>query len=481
MAASEEAHDGRPPWRKLGYLLVTDGLLGVDQLMDALETQLVSGGRLGTVLVHMEVLQLDQISRYLSIQHRVPEAVPAMLEAASAEALAVLNRDFCRQHEICPLQVHGARLHLAMTTPTPELVDEITYHLDREVVPFVVPELRLHYYLERHYAVKRTARFLRVAAPHERPEERRGYVQVSIEGDAAEPDAPAREPRISGRIRLGGVFGADPTPAPVEPRVTETAAPPRPAVIEALEGAHTGRAIARALVRHGIEEAATTVLLWVRERVAIGSQASGTSVTEQQLGRLVVSLETPSLLRQAVETTSVIHALADRFDVQRRVAGFLGLHEPGEVLVAPVVLRGKVVCLLMLFARAATSFAEGAAEQVADIARAASRAYRRIARTNLDRDQSIELLRLEVEHLREELRQTQKARDGLMQQVFALTAAPRDTARGSGKTFKYVLVAVILMGMLLIATISLSDYVKIFAPEPEQPPTIYLRDRPRAP
>ena len=468
--------------RRLGEILVAHGLITVDQLRLGLENQLVAGGRLGTVLVQMELVPLDQVSRCLSEQLGVPEATHRMLEDATPEALRLLTRDFCMKNEICPFFEVGPVLHLAMTRPTPTVVDEVSYHLGRKVMPHVVPELRLYYFLERHYGIKRTARFLRLPEPEQRPDERRGFVKVSIAAEDDEGEEPARDrpPRISGRMSLDAAASLlrkrDHQTGPTEPT-------PVSPVLEALSTADTGRAIAAALVAPDIAPTRASVLLWVRDNVAIGSRASGTNVTAQQLGRLVVSLEKPSLLYQAMDSSSVIHALAHRFPAQRRIASFLGLHKPGEVLVAPVLLRHKVVCLLLLYTEAGASFPAEAAGLLAEVAHAGEHAYRRLANSSLDSDQSLELLRLENEHLRDELSQSQKARDALMHQVMALNAEKRQpTDDTSRQTFRYLVAVIIMVGLLAMITIAMPTFSHLFdAKDKDQPPTRVIQPRPRPP
>ncbi|HAF08281.1 TPA: general secretion pathway protein GspE, partial [candidate division WOR-3] len=58
-------------WKRLGDLLIDEGLITKDQLNQALSQQKENGGRLGSILVQMGFVTDDQISKALGKQYNV--------------------------------------------------------------------------------------------------------------------------------------------------------------------------------------------------------------------------------------------------------------------------------------------------------------------------------------------------------------------------------------------------------------------------
>ena len=67
---------------KLGEMLVRDGRVTEDQLQQCLAHQAQVGGRFGTVLVELGLVDLDALTVYLGLELGIPIATGAMLERA---------------------------------------------------------------------------------------------------------------------------------------------------------------------------------------------------------------------------------------------------------------------------------------------------------------------------------------------------------------------------------------------------------------
>ncbi len=147
--------------RKLGEVLQEQGLITGEQLDEALKTQVIYGGRLGTLLVQRGFLRIDDLGRCLSIQHGLPHAEKEPLEAVTNAARAVISREQAARYNIVPMAVEGSTLHLAMADPIRSVAGELSYELGLDIRRYVSPELRIKYYLERYYGISRSSKFLR--------------------------------------------------------------------------------------------------------------------------------------------------------------------------------------------------------------------------------------------------------------------------------------------------------------------------------
>src|SRR5262245_1079469 len=152
---------------RLGELLVAAGLLTADQIEQALRAQVMWGGRLGTNLVELHMLELDPLSRMLGRQHHLPAVLARHFEKADPDLQRMLSADFAERFSCVPVLRMGPERHIVVASIGPLLPrqlaiigDELAVAVDR-LVPAIAPELRVRYQLERVYGIRRAARFLR--------------------------------------------------------------------------------------------------------------------------------------------------------------------------------------------------------------------------------------------------------------------------------------------------------------------------------
>jgi hypothetical protein len=149
---------------KLGTLLVKSAIIGQAQLDTALRNQVLYGARLGTNLVELGFIDLNDLSAALEELTTFTAATPAHLDSAPAELLARLGAAFAVDHGTVPIGYAGgsATVVAALIDPfNSPLVKEVEDQLMAPLVPYIVPELRAMYYLEHHYGLPRRPRYLR--------------------------------------------------------------------------------------------------------------------------------------------------------------------------------------------------------------------------------------------------------------------------------------------------------------------------------
>ncbi len=145
---------------KLGEMLMADGRLSNKDLQEVLARQQVEGGRIGTLLVERGLIDLHSLTVYLGLELGIPIASGATLDRAKRSAVKLLTPEQAARFHCVPLVVQDRQLIAAVDDPN-DLVtlDEITRVTGYRVIPRVAPEVRIHYYIERYYGVKRPRRF----------------------------------------------------------------------------------------------------------------------------------------------------------------------------------------------------------------------------------------------------------------------------------------------------------------------------------
>lgn len=153
---------------RLGELLIADGRLSEEQVEQGLRAQVLWGGRLGTNLVELGLLDLDELSWTLARQHRMPVALARHFAQPDAALQARLGSALAERWQCVPLArlaEDPPRIGLAATTPLPdEAIGEIAAQLGEPVEAIVVAiaaEMRILYHLEVSYGLDRPARYMR--------------------------------------------------------------------------------------------------------------------------------------------------------------------------------------------------------------------------------------------------------------------------------------------------------------------------------
>jgi len=147
---------------KLGEMLIHEGKITPAQLEEALKLQVIFGGRLGTNLIEMGILEEDEIARLLSKKLKVPYLDPPdHLMKIPAEIIQLIPRDIAEKYQVIPFRKENRRLTLVMADPSNlKSIDEIAFRTGFIIQPAVTPELRLSMALEKHYKVGRSRRFI---------------------------------------------------------------------------------------------------------------------------------------------------------------------------------------------------------------------------------------------------------------------------------------------------------------------------------
>jgi hypothetical protein len=215
---------------RLGELLVAAGLLAAEQVDQALRAQVLWGGRLGTNLVELHLLELDPLSQALGRQHQMPAALARHFEKADPELQHRLSPEIAERFSCIPLLQLGPERHVVVASVGPLaprqlaiIADELVVDIAR-LVPAVAGELRIRYQLERVYGIRRAARFLRARGKSIPPFP---AFQVLAMAPEAEPETAAAPSLPTSTREIATYRPAEP---PVDRARTEPGLPPDLAV-----------------------------------------------------------------------------------------------------------------------------------------------------------------------------------------------------------------------------------------------------------
>jgi type IV pilus assembly protein PilB len=159
MAAAPPAEppDARPKGRRryLGEMLLRQGVITEERLMEALELQQKQkGSRLGRVLIDLGYATEVQICEVVAEQLQIPAADLVAVDIAD-KVLALVPRELAVKYACLPWFVEGKDLYLIMADPTNiEAADAVAFKTGLRVKPVVAPESEVQAALDRLYSTE---------------------------------------------------------------------------------------------------------------------------------------------------------------------------------------------------------------------------------------------------------------------------------------------------------------------------------------
>lgn len=339
---------------KLGTRLLRDAVIGLSELEAALRAQVLYGGRLGTNLIELGFLDVDTVGHFLALALDAPEATRDRFEATPASAIKLFEAELARAHSAFPLGREIDRpdhFGFAVLDPTDEVKQALLAEaIDMPVVLYATAEMRLFYYLEKHYGIERKVRFVRAQSqPREQGQVERRRIQGAPRVVRVEP----RRGR-SGRVtpideeRPGVSTDLAPEPPPPEPTPTIR---DLGSIRRVLAGATQRDQIGAALTSFGPARVAAIAVMLIRSKTAMGWCAwSAAGGDEEALGQLSIPLTQQSALKLAYDANEPYWGPPPTTDPghDAALAAAVGITDRGEnVLVVPVSVRDRVVNLVV--------------------------------------------------------------------------------------------------------------------------------------
>jgi hypothetical protein len=161
-----------------GQYLTRVGLISLEQLEEATEALVVFGGRLGSNLIELGYLRIEEVEQSLAQHLQVPAAPRDWLEHPSPAALKTLPVGLPERYRVLPLRVDEREIHLAMVDPRdPVHLEDLGFATGMRIRPYVFSEVRASFYLKQHLGISQDLRYINLG-----PTEARGRLARATEG-----------------------------------------------------------------------------------------------------------------------------------------------------------------------------------------------------------------------------------------------------------------------------------------------------------
>jgi hypothetical protein len=291
---------------RIGEILVEMKACSAQELQAGLQTQSIFGGRLGTNLLELGIVDERQLAVALSRAHNLP-CVGEDVEP-EPDAIAALSPELVERFGVVPLHADAHHLRVAVMNPRdlPSL-DDLAFATGRTVQPVVAPEARVWALMRRFYGIEKGLRGLSMDDDLENAP---GWEAALARSD----DERARIVSHAEALRL----------------------------IELIEDPVVLSAV---LVRGAASSVGRAVFLKAQRQHAVAWLGSGRLLDRDVRGTLV-PLDHGNLFGAAIELRAPVLAPVVPSPSTGQFFTILDGPLPMNAFVAPVILRGRAVALL---------------------------------------------------------------------------------------------------------------------------------------
>ena len=85
---------------RLGEFLIKKNLLTQAQLEEALQAQVIFGGKLGTVLIEMGLITEDKLAEIMAQLLSIPCAKPGQLQHIPEDIIKIISSELAEKHKV---------------------------------------------------------------------------------------------------------------------------------------------------------------------------------------------------------------------------------------------------------------------------------------------------------------------------------------------------------------------------------------------
>ena len=354
------------PTRKLGQQLVDRGWITGEQLIRAIQSQRMVGGRLGTCLLEMDVLTEDRLLDALAEQLKVPTARVEQLRSIRDETLELLSPKVASRCQAVPFFATRSEIKVAtLDVHDLSVLDELAFATNKKIVPHIANEVRVFEALEKYYGFELPKRYGHLLDRLNRSRymwdesakilfgkydgdevawtdpDTAFATDLPLPGSTVEPPSPDDQPVA--------VSGFDPTPAGGFVPLVRTRDLPVPENLEAVESmlsrAHDSRQVAAVVLAFAARNFERVGMFRIRGGLIGGWKARGEQVSEEEFQKFEAPLTEPSVfLTLNKGAPHHVGPLAD-MPVHRSFIQRWG-NPPTSCIMMPVMLRRRMASVL---------------------------------------------------------------------------------------------------------------------------------------
>lgn len=359
--------------KKIGELLLEQGLVTPLQLDKALKTQLILGGHLGTCLIELGYVDEDAFGRTLAELHGLRYATPDALRQIAPQIIRVFSWKMAEKYQAIPIKLEEKTLHLAVVDP--RNLGRLSTLTGCKIVPWIAPEFRVYEAMEIYYDVQRRPRYIKLCNDLENPDRTTttddlppaSIKEVSKEADDDSKAATPRRHTLTA-ADMGEQYGygrpwrdvADElfegdreedrtgNDSPATPPHAQDAGPPKDAkrdVYHRLSRAENSNDLSRVVLEHFSSRAATCIMFTVKSETASIWDWQGFELSRARVPSLMFPVTSGSIFALMLGDGQYRGPVPDKPECKWFYSA-LQLEVPEQILLVPVYLDDRLVSIV---------------------------------------------------------------------------------------------------------------------------------------
>lgn len=310
-------------------MLLNAGRINREQFEEALRNRVLYGGKIGTSLIELGYISEEDLARFLSWKLEVPYVPPEQLLNIPAEIIGLVPRELALKYGVIPLSLEKKRLSLVMADPADlKDIDEISFITGYSIRPLITPEVRLVQALGIYYQTTVDFRYQKVI-------------------DRIEAQRPAAIEPLEEPFELPPFGEESLEEAEIVEGWTERISHFAPSEIsKSLARAETREEIADLVINNLADSFVRAAIFLIRDDMAIGWKGVFLQEPLPEIAEIRIPLSEPSVLKTVADGAGLyLGPLADT-PMNRKLLDGLGGGRPKAVLLAPLLISGRIVNVL---------------------------------------------------------------------------------------------------------------------------------------
>lgn len=336
--------------RRLGDYLINEGKISPEQLDEAIEYQCIFGGKLGTSLIELGLIEEEQLAQILSQQLKLHYIKPELLMNVPESILKLVPKSLALKHQVVPYHKEKGKLFLAMTDSSNlAVIDELAFQLNHIIIPLAIPEVRLMLALKKHYGLGLSPRFESLEA------------QINSRGQtAAKPPVkkkvtppkqktePIQQEEAWPLLGEEDYAGAETDNSAYFDFGTSTKEMSQTSLSQQLVSATDRNDISRSLINYLGQEFAASAMFMVRSTMVHGWLAQHGNVEPPGFDRLRIPLQEHSIFNQIIGSKSYFIGSVSDTPQNRHLLEFFNSQPPQPALLVPLMVKDRLVSILYI-------------------------------------------------------------------------------------------------------------------------------------
>lgn len=354
--------------KKLGQILIERGWVTGEQLIRAIQSQRIVGGRIGTCLLEMDVVTEERLLEALSDQLGVPAVRIEQLRGISYEVLDLVPPKVALRCQAVPFAATDHEVDVAtLNVKNLLFLDELAFCTNRKVRPHIANEVRIFEALEKYYNIECPRRYGHLLDRLNRSRymwDESAKILLTAEGGpdvvwsdpeqafsdsklirppASRSTATARRPPPpSSPVEVGAQLDKAP---PLEPPSRST--PVELWEVERLLRNQTDyQSVGRIVLRFMAQRFKRCALFKVQQNCVVGWLAHGENFDTTLFRAVLISLDQPSIFLNLSKGAEFHLGPLPPMPTHRQMVRCWGGDWPAACLMLPVTVRDRMVVVL---------------------------------------------------------------------------------------------------------------------------------------